>query len=302
MSSTRPRLDATERKRAVQRVLVIVMVLNLAVAVAKALFGWWAGSLAIAADALHSFVDATGNVAGLVAMRWAAAPPDRQHPYGHQKIEIAAAAGIGVLIAVSALEFGRGAIDALLHGHTPPAVSAVGFAVIAGTWVVNAFVASYEHRQARDLASAYLAADAMHTASDLVVTGGVLLAYTGVYFGLAWADPVGALLIMVMVARVTWHVLTDNLSILVDHVVLDPERVRAVALAVPGVSGCHRVRSHGTSRAAYVDLHLQVAGDLSVDAAHALSHRVEEALQQELPGIADVTIHIEPAGDPPEAL
>lgn len=291
-----------ERKRAVQRVLVIVLVLNLVVAVAKAIFGWWSGSLAIAADALHSFVDAAANVAGLVALRWAAAPPDRQHPYGHNKIEIAAAAGIGVLIALGALEFGRSAIDALLHGHAPPAVSALGFAVIIGTWVVNAFVASYEHRRARELASAYLSADAMHTASDLVVTAGVLLAYTGVYFGLAWADPVGALLVMVMIARVTWNVLTDNLSILVDHVVVEPERVRAVALSVPGVSGCHRVRSRGTTRAAYVDLHLQVPGDLRVDAAHALSHRVEEALQRELPGISDVTIHIEPAGDPPEAL
>jgi len=300
--NTKPRFDAMDRKRAVQRVLVIVMVLNLVVAVAKAIFGWWSGSLAIAADALHSFVDAAANVAGLVAMRWAAAPPDQQHPYGHHKIEIAAAAGIGVLIALGALEFGRSALDALLHGHPPPAVSALGFAVIIGTWVVNAFVASYEHRRARDLASAYLSADAMHTASDLVVTAGVLLAYTGVYFGLAWADPVGALLVMVMIARVTWNVLTDNLSILVDHAVVEPERVRAVALSVPGVSGCHRVRSRGTTRAAYVDLHLQVAGDLSVDAAHALSHRVEEALQRELPGISDVTIHIEPAGDPPEAL
>jgi cation diffusion facilitator family transporter len=300
--NTKPRLDAIDRKRAVQRVLVIVLVLNLVVAVAKAIFGWWSGSLAIAADALHSFVDAAANVAGLVAMRWAAAPPDRQHPYGHNKIEIAAAAGIGVLIALGALEFGRSAVGALLHGHPPPAASALGFAVIIGTWAINAFVASYEHRRARELASAYLAADAMHTASDLVVTAGVLLAYTGVYFGLAWADPVGALLVMVMIVRVTWNVLTDNLSILVDHVVVEPERVRAVALSIPGVSGCHRVRSRGTILAAYVDLHLQVPGDLSVDAAHALSHRVEEALQRELPGISDVTIHIEPAGDPPEAL
>jgi cation diffusion facilitator family transporter len=299
---TQPRLDPTERKHAVKRVLWIVLVLNLVVAVAKAIFGWWAGSLAIGADALHSFIDAAGNVVGLVTMRWASAPPDPQHPYGHHKIEIAAAAGIGVLIAAGAVEFGRGAIDALLHGHAAPATSGLGFAVIIGTWVVNAFVASYEHRRAKALSSAYLAADAMHTASDLAVTAGVLLSYVGVSFGLAWADPVGALLVMVMVARVTWHVLTDNLGILVDRVVVDPERVRAVAMAVPGVMSCHRVRSRGTARAAYVDLHLQVPGELSVDAAHALSHRVEEALQRELPAIADLTIHIEPADDPPEAL
>ncbi len=308
--SREPRLTARfpaenrgdDRKRAVKRVLVIVMVLNLAVAVAKAAYGMWAGSLVIAADALHSFIDAAANVAGLVALRWAHAPPDRGHPYGHHKIEIAAAAGIGVLLALGALEFGRGAVDALLHGRQPPATSAIGFAVIAGTWVVNLFVAAYEHRRARQLDSAYLEADAMHTASDLAVTAAVLIAYTAISFGVAWADPVGALLVMAVIARVTWRVLGDNLSVLIDRAAIDPERVRAVVMAVPGVSGCHRVRSRGTILAAYVDLHLQVPGDLSVDAAHALSHRVEEALQRELPGISDVTIHIEPAGDPPEAL
>jgi cation diffusion facilitator family transporter len=297
-----PRLRGDERKRAVQRVLIIVMVLNLVVAVAKAIFGWWVGSLAISADALHSFVDAAANVIGLVTLRWAAAPPDRGHPYGHHKVEIAAAAGIGVLIALGAVEFGRSAVDALLHGREPPATSVIGFAVIIGTWVVNLFVATYERRRAVQLDSAYLAADAMHTTSDLVVTAGVLIAYVAIYLGVPWADPVGALVVVAAIARVTWKVLTGNLAILIDRVVIDPERVHAAVLRVPGVSGCHRVRSRGTARDAYVDLHVQVDGALSVDAAHELCHRVEDVLRRELPEIADVTIHIEPAGDPPEAL
>lgn len=297
-----PKLTVDERKHAVKRVLVIVMVLNLVVAVAKAVYGMWSGSLLIAADALHSFIDAAANVAGLVALRWAEAPADRGHPYGHHKIEIAAAAGIGVLLALGAIEFGRSAVDALLHGRQAPATSEIGFAVIIATWVINLFVATYEHRCATRLDSSYLAADAMHTASDLAVTAAVLIAYTAIYFGVAWADPVGALLVMVVIVRVTWHVLGENLSVLIDRAAIDPERVRAVAMTVTGVSGCHRVRSHGVTRAAYVDLHLQVDGALSLHEAHALSHRVEDVLRRELPDIADVTIHVEPTGDPHEAL
>jgi cation diffusion facilitator family transporter len=297
-----PRLTGDERKHAVKRVLVIVMVLNLVVAFAKAAYGVWAGSLVIAADALHSFIDAAANVAGLVALRWADAPADRGHPYGHHKIEIAAAAGIGVLLALGALEFGRSAVDALLHGRPPPATSAIGFVVIIGTWVINLFVATYEHRRAVRLDSAYLAADAMHTASDLAVTAAVLIAFTAISFGVEWADPVGALLVMVVIVRVTWRVLGENLSVLIDRAPIDPERVRAVVMAVPGASGCHLVRSHGIARAAYVDLHLQVDGALSLHDAHALSHRVEDALRRELLEVVDVTIHVEPAGDPAEAL
>lgn len=297
-----PTLTDDERKRAVKRVLVIVMVLNLQVAVAKAVYGVWVGSLAIAADALHSFVDAAANVAGLVALRWAEAPPDGSHPYGHRKIEIAAAAGIGVVLALGAFEVGRGAVEALLHGRPPPATSALGFGVIAGTWVVNLFVATYEHRRARQLGSAYLAADAMHTASDLGVTAAVLISYTATSLGVTWADAVGSLLVMAVIARVTWNVLGENVPVLIDRVAVDPERVRAVAMSVPGVRDCHRVRSRGVARAVFVDLHLQLDGALSLKDAHELSHRVEEALRRELPDIADVTIHIEPAGDPPEGL
>jgi cation diffusion facilitator family transporter len=297
-----PGLTDDERKRAVKRVLVIVLVLNLVVAVAKAVYGMWVGSMVVAADALHSFVDAAANVAGLVALRWAEAPPDGGHPYGHRKIEIAAAAGIGVVLAVGAIEVGRGAVDALLHGRPPPSASALGYVVIIGTWAINLVVATYEHRRAVQLGSAYLAADAMHTASDLGVTAAVLVAYTATSFGVAWADPVGTLLVMIVIARVTWNVLGENVSVLIDRVAIDPERVRAVAMSVPGVRDCHRVRSRGMARAAFVDLHLQLDGALSLQDAHALSHLVEEALRRELPDIADVTIHVEPAGDPPESL
>jgi cation diffusion facilitator family transporter len=297
-----PRLAGAARRRAVKRVLLIVLVLNLVVAVAKAAYGLWAGSLAITADALHSFVDAAANVAGLVALRWADAPPDHGHPYGHRKIEIAAAAGIGVVLALGALEFGRSAVEALLHGRQPPATSVIGFAIIIGTWVINLFVATYEHRRAVQLDSAYLAADAMHTASDLAVTAAVLIAYTAMHFGVSWADPVGALLVMAAIVRVTWQVLGENVSVLIDRAAIDPERVRAVVMTVPGVSGCHRVRSRGVARAAYVDLHLQVDGALPLHEAHELSHRVEDVLRQELPEVADVTIHVEPADDPDDPL
>jgi cation diffusion facilitator family transporter len=297
-----PKLTGEQRKRAVKRVLIIVLVLNLVVAVAKAVYGAWSGSLVIAADALHSFLDAAANVAGLVALRWAEAPPDPGHPYGHRKIEIAAAAGIGVLLVVGALEVGGSAVNGLLHGREPPATSVIGFVVIIATWVINLFVATYEHRRAVRLDSAYLAADAMHTASDLAVTGAVLIAYTGVFFGVEWADPVGTILVMLVIVRVTWNVLGENLSVLIDRVAIDPARVRDLAMTVPGVSDCHRVRSRGLARAAYVDLHLHVDGALSLHAAHELSHQVEDVLHRELPEIADITIHIEPEGDPPEAL
>ena len=290
------------RHRAVRRVLLVTLALNLVVAVAKGAYGIWSGSLAIAADAVHSLVDASANIVGMIALRFAAAPPDPGHPYGHQKIEMAAAAAIGMAIGVTAIELGWSTVQALLDGRAAPATSAVGFAIIGGTWLINMFVATYERRRARQLDSAYLAADAAHTASDVAVTAAVLAAYTAAHFGVHWADPAGALLVLIVIVRVAWHVLSSNLSILVDRAVLDPDEVRAAARAVTGVSDCHRIRSRGTSQAVHVDLHVQIEGTMSLSEAHDVAHRVEEHLRHTWPGIVDVTIHIEPEDDHYEGL
>lgn len=290
------------RHRAVRRVVLVTLVLNLAVALAKGVFGWLTGSIAISADAIHSLVDAGSNVIGLVTLRIAAAPPDLEHPYGHRKFEIVAAAAIGVAVGIAAVRFAWDAIEALVYGRPPLETVGLGFVVIVGTWVINVFVALYEARRGRALGSEFLLADASHTASDVVVTGAVFASYLAAHFGVAWADPIGALFVVFIVARVAWQLLGRNLSILVDQAVVDPERVAAVVVAIPGVEGCHRVRSRGSERAAHVDLHIQIDGEVSLRRAHTLAHRVEDALREQMPEIIDVTVHMEPDDDAEEGL
>ncbi len=296
------RVAEQNRGRAVTRVLWITLVLNLVVALAKGIFGLATGAMAITTDAMHSMVDATANVIALFATRMAEAPPDSSHPYGHRKFEIVAAAAIGVGVGTAAVRFAWDAGEALFHGRPALHPSGLGFGVILTTWVINAFVATYEARRGRQLESPILLADASHTASDVVVTGAVLISYTASAYGIAWADPVGALVVVAIIARVAWKVLSSNLSILVDRAVVDPEAVCAIASAVPGVIDCHRIRSRGTDGAVHVDLHIQVDGDLSLRAAHELAHQVEDRLCAAMPAIVDVTVHVEPDDDAPESL
>jgi cation diffusion facilitator family transporter len=296
------RAEHSARSRAVRRVLALVLLLNAAVFAAKAVYGLWSGSLAIASDAIHSLADAAANVIGLIVLRFADAPPDPGHPYGHRKLEVVAAAAIGISISLVATRFAWDAVDALSHGREAPHTSLLGFVVIGGTWLVNLFVARYEARRARELDSAFLAADAAHTASDLLVTAGVAASFTGSYLGAMWADPVGALVIIVFIGRIAWNILSSNITILVDRAVVDADRVAEVSRTVAGVSDVHRVRSRGTDAAAQVDLHLLIDGDVPLREAHAIAHRVEARLRVEMPAIVDVTIHMEPADDPEEGL
>jgi cation diffusion facilitator family transporter len=290
------------RNGAIRQVVVITLVLNVAVAAAKGVFGVLSGSIAISSDAVHSLVDAGSNVIGLVTLRLAQAPPDSEHPYGHRKFEIVAAAAIGVAVGIAAVRFAWDAIEALSEGRPPPDTTAVGFAVIVGTWVVNVFVAFYEARRGRQLGSEFLLADASHTASDVVVTGAVFASYLAAHFGVSWADPIGALFVVLIVARVAWQLLARNISVLVDQAVVDPAVVVTVVRAIPGVEGCHRVRSRGSEMAAHVDLHIQIDGEVTLRRAHTLAHQVEDALREAIPNIVDVTVHMEPDDDEDEGL
>jgi cation diffusion facilitator family transporter len=296
------RAEHAARSRAVRRVLLVILLLNAVVFAAKAAYAVGTGSLAIATDAIHSLADAAVNVIGLVVLRFADAPPDQAHPYGHRKLEVVAAAAIGISVAIAAASFAWDAVNALVGGHEPPDASALGFAVVGGTWVINLVVARYEARRARDLDSAFLAADAAHTSSDLIVTAGVAASFTASYFGVSWADPVGALVITVFIGRIAWSILWSNVTVLIDRAVVDADRVADVARAVAGVSDVHRIRSRGTDAAAQLDLHLLIDGDLPLREAHAIAHKVEERLRREIPAIADVTIHMEPEDDPEEGL
>jgi len=278
------------------------MALNLLVAAAKGVFGLVTGALAITVDAVHSLMDAAANIVGMVLLAFASAPPDEGHPYGHRKLEVVAAAAIGVAVGAAALRFGWSAIEALIQGRESPVTSAVGFAIIGGTWAVNVFVAVYEARKARQLDSAFLAADAAHTASDVIVTAAVMASYLAAHFGIWWADPLGALLVIAVIGRVAYQILARNLSVLIDQAVLSPERVIEIATSVDGVLGCHRVRSRGPSAAVLVDLHILLDNEITLREAHRIAHQVESALAAEWSSIVDITVHMEPEEDGYEGL
>ena len=156
----------SERMRSIRRVLWVILVLNLAVAAAKYVYGLMSGSASMQADGIHSVFDSAGNVVGLVGIALAARPADDSHPYGHAKFETYASLVIGVLLLLAAFEVGSSAVGKLVSGVYTAEVTPVSFIVMVGTLAVNIGVTTYERRCAKRLKSEVLAADANHTLSD----------------------------------------------------------------------------------------------------------------------------------------
>jgi cation diffusion facilitator family transporter len=279
---------------AVRRVLWRLLVANLAVVVAKALAGWWAGSLAVLSDAVHSLTDAANNLVGIWLIQAAAKPPDREHPYGHAKLEPIGAFVVSAVMGVVAYEIGREAVLRLWAGATVSlALTPLTFAVMLGTLAVNLLVVWYERRAGQQLGSPFLLADAQHTLSDVYVTVGVLVGLVGMWFGWTWLDPVVSLAVVAAVGWGAYHVLVTAINELMDTAAVEDERLIALARQHPDVVEVRHVRSRGRGAYGFAELTLVFRHD-DLRRAHATSDLLETQIRQ-MYGLAHITIHLEPA-------
>lgn len=297
MGYRREREDDRSRVGSIRRVLWAILLLNAAVAAAKLAVGALSGSVAMQADGFHSLFDGMSNVVGLVGMGLASRPADRDHPYGHGKYETYASAAIGGMLALAAWRVGSAAWDHLSGGALPARADALSFSVMIGTLAVNLGVTFWEHRVGRRLRSAVLVADASHTGSDVVVSLGVIAGLIAVRAGLAWVDPLIALGVAAVIAWTGLGVLRQAGETLSDRARIPVEDVRRAALEVPGVLGCHSVRTRGSEAEVYADLHVQVAAHLTVGEGHGIAEAVERKLCEAFPQMADAIVHLEPMDD-----
>jgi len=283
-----------DRYSAVARVLARVLVLNVAVAVAKIVFGYASGAISILSDGFHSLTDAASNVVGIVGVSAAGRPPDADHPYGHRKYETVAAAAVNAFLLLVIIEVLRNAFNHLTGRSAPPEITAVSFAVMIVTVVVNLSVVTYESRAAARLESEVLLADATQTRSDVWSSLTVIAALVGTRAGLPILDPLAALVVAGFIAYAGFQVARATTAILSDRIVIADADIEQVVRSVPGVVGCHQIRTRGAADHVFLDLHVWLPAEMQLTEAHRLSHVVKDKLMARYPQIADAVIHIEP--------
>jgi cation diffusion facilitator family transporter len=286
-----------ERHTQVARVLVRVLFLNLAVAAAKIAFGYASGAISILSDGFHSLTDAATNVVGLVGISAAGQPPDEDHPYGHRKYETVAAAAIAAVLLLLILEVLRNAYVRLTNPANASgtlAISLTGFAVMLATIAINVIVVRYESREGKRLGSEILLADALQTRGDIWTSATVLIALAGSRWGLPILDPIAALVVAGFIGHAGFQIAQTTTRILSDRIVMPEAEIEQVVLGVPGVVGCHHIRTRGPADYVFLDLHVWLPADMPLVDAHGLSHVVKDRLMARYPQIADAIIHIEP--------
>lgn len=282
----------------VMRLAIGSVLIGLIVLALKTTAWWLTGSLALMSDALESIVNVAAALAVIVALRVAERPADSSHPYGHHKAEFFSAVLEGVLIVIAALFILREAWDGFL---APRALDAPlpGLAINASASLLNGVWAWLLIRSGRAQRSPALVADGHHLMTDVVSSIGVLAGVVlAIVTGWFWLDPLMAVLVALNILWSGWGVIKSSLSGLMDEAVSDEEleiirNVISASASDDSALEAHDLRTRHAGPVIFIDFHLVVPGDTTVEAAHDLCDRIEDALIAALPD-ARVTIHVEP--------
>lgn len=276
----------------------VSVIYNLVLIAAKLAAAVVTGSVALLSEALNSSIDLVASVIALVAVRRADVPPDREHPFGHQKIENVAASIEGFLVIAGAGYIIYESVSRLLSDETAIERIGVGIAVIAFSAVSAAAVASFLRRQSRRLESPALEGDAAHLGADAITSFGVLLGLVAVKLtGAEWVDAAVAIALSLFIVYTGVNIIRRAAGTLVDEAP-PPEELDRIEAAIararaPEVVGYHKLRARKAGSRRYIELHVQFRSGTSLERAHSLAHQLRDAIEHELRD-AEALIHVEP--------
>jgi cation diffusion facilitator family transporter len=284
-----------------QRVAAASMLVSATLALIKLIAGIKGHSTSVVADGLESASDVLASGIVLLGLTLAAKPADKDHPYGHGRIEILTGLLIGLALSAGGALICYGSIAGL--GRSSEPVSSYVVWPLLLSLAAKMVLSVFKFRYARKLKSASLTADAWNDFMDTISALAALIAVALTLLNPARftdADSYGGLVVGLIVIGVGVKVAYETAMQLMDTMPEDAvmAEIRAAAQSVPGVAGVEKCFARKTGLRYHVDLHLEVDGQMTVNQSHDLAHRVRMHIMETLDWVADVLVHVEPAPRP----
>ncbi|MBL8878092.1 MAG: cation transporter [Phycisphaerales bacterium] len=292
-------LSEPERYSRPLRFAIVGLLANALLAGIKLAAGILGNCYALIADAVESFADIGSSVITWTGLSLAARPADENHPYGHGKAEAVAALTVTIMLFIAGAGIAIQAVREIATPHQLPAPFTLW--VLVGVIVVKEAMFQLARRVGRASGSAAILADAWHHRSDAITSvaaaiGISIALWAGPGYEAAddWAALFAAGVILVNAAQLIRGPLHELLDADAGEI---RDRVRESALGVAGVRGVEKVFARKSGLRIWIDMHLEVDPNIDVRAAHRIAHDVKDHVRRKMPEIADVLVHIEPAGE-----
>ena len=262
--------------------------------VTKAIAWWLSGSISMLAGLTDSLLDGVTSFLNLLAVHYALRPADEDHRYGHGKAESLAGMAQALFIGVSAVLIAFQAFERLKNPE-PVGAPWIGIGVIVFSLVMTVALLVLQHRVIKATGSNAVRADSLHYRSDLMLNGSILVALVLASVGFPQLDAWFGLGIAVYILWSAIQIARESFAVLMDEEL--PSNVSddmlKLACGVPGVLGAHDLRTRISGNIWFVQLHLELPGELTLSAAHTICDRAAEAIAKVYPR-AEVLVHADP--------
>lgn len=287
-----------EVQRTAMQVSGVSIIINLALSMFKLLAGIVAHSGAMVSDAVHSASDVFSTVIVMIGVRMAGKASDKEHPYGHERMECVAAIVLAVVLAITGGGIGYAGIAKMLDGHyetlAVPGMLALVAAILS--IVTKEALFWYTGYHARRIDSGALMADAWHHRSDALSSIGALMGILGARMGFPVLDPAASVVICLFILKAAYEIFKDAVDKMVDKScdVQTEEALRGCILGQQGVRTIDMLHTRVFGNKIYVDVEISLDGSMSLYEAHAIAEKVHDELERQFPKVKHIMVHMNP--------
>ena len=292
-------VSESEFQKIANKVSFLTILANTGLSLLKLLAGILAHSSAMISDAIHSASDVFSTVVVIIGIRLAAKEPDKEHPYGHERLECVAAIVLAIVLLITGLGIGADALGKIMKGNydnlQTPGVPALIAAILS--IAVKEGMYWYTRFYAIKIDSSALMADAWHHRSDAFSSIGALIGIAGARLGYPIMDSVASLVIFLFIVKAAYDIFKDALDKMVDHS-CDEETEKAIYACVmknEKVLGIDLLQTRIFGNKIYVDVEIAADGSYTLREAHTIAEAVHEDIEKNFPKVKHIMIHVNPA-------
>lgn len=285
-------------RKIANKVSFVTILCNLVLSVFKFLAGIAAHSNAMVSDAVHSASDVFSTVVVMIGVRLASKDSDKEHPYGHERLECVAAVILAMVLFITGLGIGAEALRNIFNGNYSDLETPGMLALIAAVLSIAAkeVMFWYTRFYARRIDSSALMADAWHHRSDAFSSVGALIGIWGARMGFPVMDSLASLVIFVFIVKAAYDIFKDAVDKMVDHS-CDEELEKQIYDAImqnKNVLGIDLLHTRMFGNKIYVDIEIVVDGSFTLRKAHGIAEEVHEDIERTIPKVKHIMVHVNP--------
>ena len=289
----------TEFRNVANRVSLFTIIGNVVLSVIKLLAGIIAHSSAMISDAVHSASDVFSTFVVIIGIKLASKKPDKEHPYGHERMECVAAIVLAMVLFITGLGIGLEAVKNIIHGNygdlQVPGVLALIAAIVS--IVSKEAMYWYTRYYAKKIDSSALMADAWHHRSDAFSSIGALIGIGASRLGYPVMDSIASLVIFVFIVKAAFDIFKDAIDKMVDHS-CDEETEKQIYECVmknENVMGIDLLQTRVFGNKIYVDVEIQADASYTLQKAHDIAEAVHDDIEESFPKVKHIMVHVNPA-------